>query len=189
MEPLTVHIDTTDSVDTRELAAVAARTFPLACPPSTPAENIASFIDTNLSATRFAEYLADPQRAILTARQDGRIIGYAMLIRGISEDADVQQAVEIRPAAELSKLYLLPDYHGKGVSTVLMDTTLATAAEWGVRSVWLGVNQGNQRAQRFYVKSGFKVNGTRTFELGAHREDDYVMVRELHRRGGQRHQP
>jgi ribosomal protein S18 acetylase RimI-like enzyme len=181
VEPLTlaVHIATTDSVDAQELAAVAARTFPLACPPSTPAENIASFIEANLSATRFAEYLADPQRAILTARRDGRIVGYAMLIRGVADDTDVQRAVEVRPAAELSKLYLLPDYHGKGVSTALMDTTLATAAEWGVRCVWLGVNQGNQRAQRFYVKSGFKVNGTRTFQVGARRENDFVMVREL----------
>ena len=184
MEPLTlaVHIATTNSVDTDELAAVAAQTFPLACPPSMPPENIASFIDTNLSATRFAEYLANSQRAILTAQQEGRIVGYAMLIRGgygVSEDTDVQRAVEIRPAAELSKLYLLPDYHGAGVATALMESTLATAAEWGVRCVWLGVNQGNQRAQRFYLKSGFKVNGTRTFQVGARRENDYVMVREF----------
>jgi ribosomal protein S18 acetylase RimI-like enzyme len=181
MEPLTlaVRIATTDSVDTDELAAVAARTFPLACPPSTPLENIASFIGTNLSATRFADYLADPQRAILIAQQEGRIVGYAMLIRGVDEDTDVQRAVEIRPSAELSKLYLLPDYHGAGTATTLMETTLATAAEWGARCLWLGVNQENQRAQRFYVKSGFKVNGTRTFQVGARRENDYVMVREL----------
>jgi ribosomal protein S18 acetylase RimI-like enzyme len=176
---LAVHLATTDSVDAHELAAIAARTFPLACPPSTALENIASFIDTNLSATRFAEYLTDPQRAVLTAQQGGRIVGYAMLIRGVDDDTDVQRAVEIRPAAELSKMYLLPDYHGGGVSTALMELTLATAAEWGVRCVWLGVNQGNQRAQRFYTKSGFKINGTRTFQVGARRENDYVMVREI----------
>jgi ribosomal protein S18 acetylase RimI-like enzyme len=185
VEPLTpaVHIAThftsTDSVDTEELAAVAAQTFPLACPPSTPPENVASFIAENLSATRFAEYLADPQRAILTARRDGRIIGYAMLIQGVSADTDVQRAVEIRPAAELSKMYLLPEQHGSGASTALMDAALATATAWEVRSVWLGVNQENQRAQRFYVKSGFQVNGTRTFQVGTRREDDFVMVREL----------
>ena len=83
------------------------------------------------------------------------------------------------PGRELSKLYLLPDYHGSGVATALMDATLATAAEWGMRCVWLGVNQENQRAQRFYLKSGFKINGTRTFHVGARRENDYVMVREL----------
>src|SRR5262249_19303511 len=134
MEPLTlavVRIATPDSVDTEELAAVAARTFPLACPPSTAAENIASFIEANLSATCFAGYLADSQRAILTAQQDGRIIGYTMLIREV--DSDI-------PAAELSKLYLLPGYHGAGVATKLMERTLEIAAEWGARRVWLGVN-------------------------------------------------
>jgi ribosomal protein S18 acetylase RimI-like enzyme len=176
---LAVHLATTGSVDAHELAALAARTFPLACPPSTTLENIASFIDTNLSATRFAEYWTDPQRAVLTAQQDGRIVGYAMLIHGVDDDTDVQRAVELRPAAELSKMYLLPRYHGTGASTALMELTLATAAEWGVRCVWLGVNQGNQRAQRFYTKSGFKINGTRTFQVGALRESDYVMVREL----------
>jgi ribosomal protein S18 acetylase RimI-like enzyme len=184
MEPLTLTVriatrDSMDSVSTDELAAVAARTFPLACPPSTPPENIASFIDTNLSATRFAEYLADPRRAILTAQQDDRIVGYAMLIRGVDDDTDVQRAVEVRPAAELSKLYLLPDHHGSGGATALLETTLATAAEWGARCVWLGVNQENQRAQRFYAKTGFKVNGTRMFQVGDRRENDYVMVREL----------
>jgi ribosomal protein S18 acetylase RimI-like enzyme len=176
---LAVHLATADSVDADELAVVAARTFPLACPPSTALEDIASFIDTNLSPARFAEYLTDPQRAIFTARQDGRIVGYAMLIRGVDDDTDVQRAVEIRPAAELSKMYLLPDYHGSGLSTTLMERTLTTAAGWGVRCVWLGVNQENQRAQRFYTKSGFRINGTRTFQLGAHRENDYVMVREV----------
>ena len=181
MEPLTLLVRrvTTDSVDAHELADVAARTFPLACPPSIPAENIATFIETNLSAARFAEYLTDTGRAILTATDGGRIIGYAMLIRDVSDDADVQRAVKIRPAAELSKIYLLPDYHGAGPATELIQSTLATASEWGMSCVWLGVNQKNERAQRFYIKSGFTVSGTRTFQVGAGREGDYVMVREL----------
>ncbi len=183
MESLTpaVHLATTDSVDARELAAVAAQTFPLACPPTTDPENIASFVGANLSAARFAEYLIDPRRAVLTARRDRRIIGYAMLIRAVSDDSDVQRTVPLRPAAELSKMYVLPDYHGAGVATALMDVALATAEHWGVRCVWLGVNQQNQRAQRFYAKSGFAIGGTRTFQVGSRLESDYVMVRELRR--------
>ncbi|MBV8785195.1 MAG: GNAT family N-acetyltransferase, partial [Mycobacterium sp.] len=123
MEPLTVR--TPEPVDIEQLSAVAARTFPLACPPSIPPENIASFIAANLTPARFAEYLADPQRAILTAYHEGLIVGYAMLIRGVSDDADVQRAVRIRPAAELSKMYVLPDRHGCGVATALMSRTLA----------------------------------------------------------------
>jgi ribosomal protein S18 acetylase RimI-like enzyme len=170
MEPLTldVRVVTTGSVDTAELADVAARTFPLACPPAITPEDIASFVDANLSAERFAEYLADPRRAILTAAQDGRILGYAMLVRDADDDT-----------AELSKIYVLADHHGAGVSAALMDLGVSTAEAWGVRRLWLGVNQGNERAQRFYLKHGFTINGTRTFQVGARLENDYVMVREL----------
>lgn len=176
-----VRLATTDSVNARELAAVAAQTFPLSCPPETDPQNIASFVAANLSAARFTEYLSDPRRAVLTARQDGRIIGYAMLIRGVADDSDVQRAVRLRPAAELSKMYVLPDHHGAGVAAALMERALATAEHWGVRCAWLGVNRQNRRAQRFYTKNGFAVSGTRTFQLGARRENDYVMVRGLPR--------
>ena len=176
MEPV-VRIASASTVDAAELAAVAARTFPLACPPSVTPTNVASFIDANLSDARFAEYLADPRRRILTVSWDARIVGYAMLIRGIGDDPQVQRAVHARPAVELSKMYVLPDNHGSGVSTALMDAALAAAAEWGAGCVWLGVNQENHRAQRFYKKCGFTVNGTRTFQLGGHDENDYVMVR------------
>lgn len=174
-----VHLATTDSVDPAELASVAAQTFPLACPPTATAENIASFVDAHLTAERFAQYLSDPQRAILTARHDGRIVGYAMLVRGVSDDEGVRRAVELRPAAELSKMYLLPDHHGSGESSALMQRSLAVASDWQVRCLWLGVSRANQRAQRFYAKSGFTVSGTRTFRVGAHLENDYVMIREV----------
>jgi GNAT superfamily N-acetyltransferase len=176
---LAVRVATPDSVDIAELAAVAAHTFPLACPRSAPQANITAFVEANLSTTRFTEYLADPRRVILTASHDDRVVGYAMLIRGVGDNPDVQQAVRVRPAVELSKMYVLPDNHGGGVSTALMDAALAAAAEWRAGCVWLGVNQENRRAQQFYKKCGFTVSGTKTFQLGAHDEDDYVMIRQL----------
>jgi ribosomal protein S18 acetylase RimI-like enzyme len=170
---------TAGSVDLAELASVAARTFPLACPRSVTPANVASFIDANLSDARFAKYLADPERLVLTASHNDQIVGYAMLVRGVGDDPDVQQAVRVRPAVELSKIYVLPDHHGSGVAAALMDAALARAAAWGAGCVWLGVNQKNQRAQRFYQKCDFTVNGTRSFQLGAHIEHDYVMVRRV----------
>jgi ribosomal protein S18 acetylase RimI-like enzyme len=179
VEPV-VRIATASTVDAVELAALAASTFPLACPPSVALADVTSFIDANLSDTRFAEYLADPQRRIFTAGPAGRIIGYAMLIAGVSDDPEVQRAVEIRPAAEISKMYVLAAHHGSGVASALMDAALAAAAaEWGAGCVWLGVNQKNERAQQFYQRCGFTVNGTRSFRLGTHTESDYVMVRPL----------
>jgi ribosomal protein S18 acetylase RimI-like enzyme len=177
VEPV-VRVATADSVDAVELAAFAARTFPLACPPSVASHDIASFIDANLSNARFADYLADPQRLILTTNDDDdRITGYAMLIGGVSDDPDIQRAVHIEPAVELSKMYVLPALHGSGVAAALMSAALSAAAGRGAQCVWLGVNKKNQRAQRFYHKHGFIVSGNRTFRLGDHTESDHVMVR------------
>lgn len=49
---------------------------------------------------------------LLTATSAGRIVGYAMMIRGVPDDPDVLRAVTLRPAVELSKMYVLPDSHG-----------------------------------------------------------------------------
>jgi ribosomal protein S18 acetylase RimI-like enzyme len=73
-------------------------------------------------------------------------------------------------------MYVLPDSHGAGVSAALMSAALSRAKELDAQCVWLGVNQNNQRAQRFYTKHGFSINGTKTFRLGTGLENDYVMV-------------
>ena len=96
---LTLQIDraTTELADA--LAEVAARTFPLACPPSSTSEDIDAFIAENLSADRFARYLTDPDRTVLAARRDGRILGYAMTVRGVPDDPDVQRAADSHAGA------------------------------------------------------------------------------------------
>ncbi|MGV0742412.1 N-acetyltransferase [Mycolicibacterium sp. XJ870] len=180
-------VDVALPADLPELAAVAATTFPLACPPSATPDNIAAFIAENLSEERFGGYLGDPERIVLVAREAaharseiaGAITGYAMLIHGLPEDDDVQRAVPRRPALELSKIYVLPDHHGAGAASALMNAALQRAVDLGVSCLWLGVNQENRRAQRFYAKHGFRINGTKTFQLGAGIEKDYVMVRPL----------
>ena len=153
------------------LANVAAATFPLACPPSVTAEDVATFIDAELSTARFAEYLADPDKRVLTVNTGGRIIGYAILVHPAGE-----------PAVELSKFYLLPDHHGTGAATALMRAALDMAGASGAagaQTIWLGVNRNNDRAQGFYRKSGFEVTGSRTFEVGNATEHDLIMSRRL----------
>jgi ribosomal protein S18 acetylase RimI-like enzyme len=176
---LPVIVSTASESDLPELASVAAQTFPLACPPSVAPENVAAFIAANLSAEKFSSYLRDPERRVFVARSGGRILGYAMLIHGVPDDATVQEAVSVRPAIELSKLYVLPAAHGAGAASALMEAVLEYATSAAVAAVWLGVNQKNERAQRFYAKHGFTRTGVKTMTLGGHVENDYVMLREL----------
>jgi len=163
--------------DAGRLHELAAATFRLACPPGTTEEAVADFLATTLSETSFSGYLADPSRTLLIAEVDGTPIGYTMLVFVDPADAEVAAAVTVHPIAELSKFYVLQDQHGAGVSAALMTATLAVARERGSAGVWLGVNQLNGRANRFYEKHGFAIVGTKGFELGGRREDDFVRER------------
>jgi diamine N-acetyltransferase len=165
------------AADAASLAAVAAATFPLACPPHTTEEAKADFIATHLSEASFDAYLADPERDLFVAELDGRAVGYTMLVAGEPSDADVAAALTTRPTIELSKVYTLADVHGAGAGAALVATSIDAARARGAAGVWLGVNQENARANRFYEKSGFALVGTKRFLVGDRYEDDYV--REL----------
>jgi ribosomal protein S18 acetylase RimI-like enzyme len=164
--------------DAAELHDVAARTFALACPPGTLQSDIDAFIALHLSRERFEEYLKDDLRILLLAEVDGAPVGYAMLVRGPVTDPDVRAVVD-DGTIELSKLYVLADNHGRGVASELMRATLQAAAETGATSCWLGVNQKNVRAAKFYAKHGFEVVGTKRFLVGEQWHNDHVRLRPL----------
>ena len=88
-------------------------------------------------------------------------------------------SIRIRPTAELSKCYVRAEAHGSGTAAALMAATLDAARERGAAGSWLGVNQENVRALRFYGKNGFEQVGIKRFLVGERYEDDYVLERAL----------
>ena len=168
--------------DAGALAQLAVATFPLACPPDSPAEDIAAFIAANLGPAQFTAYLADPARVVFVAQAgpangSGRLLAYTMLVDVPPSDADVAAVVPEPDTLELSKFYALPETHGLGIGGALMEAGISWAAENGDRPLWLGVNTENQRARKFYTKHGFSIAGSRSFQLGNRVEHDHVMVR------------
>jgi diamine N-acetyltransferase len=162
------------------LHKLAAETFGLACPPGTLPSDVDAFIARHLSEERFIEYLADPSRIVLMAHaENGDPVGYSMLVRGPITDPDVRALVDNTTTVELSKFYVLLDSHGSGVAATLMAATLEAAATTGAETVWLGVNQKNVRAGKFYTKNGFEIIGTKRFLVGEQWHDDHVRLRPL----------
>jgi GNAT superfamily N-acetyltransferase len=174
------------SADAAELSAVAAATFPLACPPGMAKADIDAFVAMNLSPAKFAAYLADPSSVILVARtgtdapdsaQGPRgIVAYALAHLREPADGVIGALLPATPSAELSKFYALPGAHGSGLAAALMAAVKEAATRRGARAMWLGVNQENIRAQRFYAKSDFKIAGPRTFMVGGQQNQDHVMT-------------
>jgi GNAT superfamily N-acetyltransferase len=195
---MSVVIRTANVEDAAGLSELAAATFGLACPPHTSDEDKADFIARMLSEQRFTEYLSDTERQILLAEwvpagdeidpQAGalsdsgravRAIGYTMLVFADPTDADVIGSISIRPSVELNKCYVRQSHHSAGVAATLMAESLDAARSRGAIGVWLGVSEVNERAKRFYAKSGFEHVGSRHFSLGGRLEDDWVMERAL----------
>jgi ribosomal protein S18 acetylase RimI-like enzyme len=161
------------------LHGLAARTFALACPPGTLQSDIEAFITQHLSRESFDRYLADPRRILLIVEADEVAAGYSMLVQGPIADPDVAALVDESTSIELSKFYLSADRHGSGLAAALMQATLREATATGAQFCWLGVNQQNVRAAKFYAKQGFEVVGVKRFKVGDEWHDDHVRRRPL----------
>lgn len=172
------------AADAQALADVAAATFPLACPPGLPREDVDAFVEQQLSPDRFGRYLADPSRVLLVEDPggDAPLAGYTMVVLGEPSAEDVAATIRIRPTAELSKCYVREDQQGHGIALALLERSLLAAAEHGAAGMWLGTNAANARARRFYERAGFQQVGTRRFKVGGRLEHDVVMERALHPR-------
>jgi len=165
--------------DAELLHDLAARTFGLACPPGTPQSDVDAFVAAHLSVDSFRGYLADPDRILLLVAADDTPVGYSMLVDGPITDPDVAAVVDEKVSIELSKFYLDLDRHGSGAAAALMTATLAEAAGTGAEFCWLGVNQENARAAKFYARHGFEVVGEKRFRVGDDWHDDHVRLRPL----------
>lgn len=197
--PTPMRIREAGPADVEALAALAARTFPDACPAWLGREDMDAFIAENLSAERFGEYLADPHWLVLVCEDAGEggtgFAGYTLCLlpeadgaAGIEEGAPVNATVDgvVRdgPLVELSKFYVDRAWRGSGVSGALWRATLAGLSQrtrqWREPFVWLGTNEGNRRARKAYRKMGFEEVGERTFMVGDEPNSDVIFARRIH---------
>ena len=66
---------------------------------------------------------------------------------------------------ELNQFYVAAESRGKGIAKTLIDEVEQRLAANGVRTAWLACAIGNNRASRFYEKSGWHLATTFTHNL------------------------
>jgi diamine N-acetyltransferase len=157
---------------------VASATFGLACPPGTDQEDIDRFISETLSVESFRDYLASFRHEIFVSLDGGLAVGYAMVVRPPVPE-EIAPMLRGPRSMELSKIYVRSSHHGGGVAGALLAEVIDLARAEGMSSVWLGVNQKNDRANRFYAREGFEQVGEKHFQVGSRLEDDFVREKRL----------
>lgn len=137
-------------------------------------EDVAEYVGATYNSERQARELADPTFGYLVLDGGGEAAGFALVCAG--HDCPAVPGADV---VELVRFYIRGPWQGRGLGRTLMDSVLAEARRLGGRRIWLSVWERNARAIAFYECMGFRVAGTQYFQLGADRQNDYVMVLHL----------
>ncbi len=125
---------------------------------------------------RIAQAAAQAGNCLLVADVDGQLVGL-LQVQGHAADRE-------RHAATLT-LGVLQSHAGQGIGRQLMRAALAWARSAGLRRLELTVQQPNERARLFFLRTGFQVEGTRRCALfvhGRYVDEQYLSI--LLTRGG-----
>lgn len=137
------------------------------------AEDLALFEAKAYSEEAVAAEIADPARAQWVAQApDGVIAAY------IHVGPCKLPHEDVRPGdSEIYQLYVLADWQGEGLGRRLLDIALDWLGEQRPGPVWLGVYSENLRAQAVYARYGFVKVGDYEFEVGDHRDHEFIFRR------------
>jgi ribosomal protein S18 acetylase RimI-like enzyme len=160
--------------DAASLSVIAERTFRDTFAVDNSEENINLHCARKFGAEIQSEEISDPQMTTLLAEVGSELVGFAQL-RLAHTTACVAGA---RPA-ELHRIYVSSNWHGRGVANELMRGVYAAAIRAGSDCVWLGVWERNLKAIAFYRKCGFSVVGDHTFMLGRDRQRDLILAAQV----------
>jgi len=154
--------------DAEAISQLASLTFPMACPISTPTDDLKSYIESHLNVECFKSILKLSEKIVHAIDFKDKIIGYSMLSLR-PEPLGISKADGI---VELTRCYVLAEFHGVGHAKSLVSTTLQSVSG----SVRLLVNDENERAIHFYKRLGFSPLGETYFYVGEDKHRDLVMV-------------
>ena len=149
--------------DVAALAVIARQTFYDTFTGTCTDEDMRSFLDEHYNEEQLGKELLDIETFCFFAEADGKAMAYLHF----KEDYKNFPTIKKWKALELKRIYVLKEFHGKGIAQKLMDYFLNFAAEKKYEAVWLGVWEHNIRAQKFYEKYGFVNSGyTHDFPIG-----------------------
>lgn len=156
------------------LAKLAEKTFRDAFAQLNNKENFESYVARSFTENKIRSELLDSVSTFFIARLKDQWVGYAKLYQSPPPDC-----VKQLPAIELSRLYSMPQYLGRGIGPALLEACISHARNRAFKSLWLGSWKENRRGNAFYAKMQFKIIGTKTFALGSEIQEDYVFAKPI----------
>jgi len=137
-----------------------------------PAADLAVFERDSYGEATVARELADPAHRTWVAQDAaGELVAYCHVGPGKLPHPDFREG-----DGELYQLYLRGTAQGAGLGKRMLDLGLDHLAATG-RPIWIGVWQGNVKAQHVYAGRGFAIVGEYQFRVGDWLDDEFIMRR------------
>ncbi|MCF8321866.1 MAG: GNAT family N-acetyltransferase [Flavobacterium sp.] len=160
--------------DSKQLQKISRQTFFETFSSSNTEENMQKYLAERLSSDKMYNELNDENSEFYFAKIGNAIIGYFKLNFGVS-----QTELKDLGAAEIERIYVLKEFHGKKIGQILYDKAIEIAKQRKVDFVWLGVWEENLKAINFYKRNGFVAFDKHIFKLGEDEQIDIMMKLKL----------
>jgi diamine N-acetyltransferase len=134
-------------------------------------------------STAQIDYMLERMYALEILRKEMRLQG--IHFRRLLADKKFAGFASFGPAdkpgvMKLHKCYLLPELHGQGYGSLLLQHCEREAARLGASCLILAVNKCNAKAIAAYRRNGFTVTEAVVTDIGGgYVMDDFVMAKEL----------
>lgn len=157
-------------IDLIDLQSISKLTFCQAFEQFNTADDMQLYLKNCLSIEQLSKEMETAASSFFLAKIDGETIGYLKLNCGISNQNELEGQ-----GLEIERIYVVEEYHGKGIGQELYAFAEEKATEIRATHLWLGVWEHNPRAIRFYEKLGFEPFGNQKFILGKDIQTDILM--------------
>ena len=160
--------------DAAALSSFAARLFVESYAHLMKRSELDAYVAAHFAPAKQESELNSSRGTTFLALDDG-IIGYAQIVEGNLPEC----GIDARKPAELKRIYVDHNWHGRGVAQQLLQLVQQEAQRRACDRLWLAVWEINDRAISFYRKNGFQIIGRQGFPIGNEVQSDHVMAKPL----------
>ncbi len=137
-------------------------------------ENMQHYLNENLSLDSMKKEITNPFSQFFFAKVDNKLIGYLKI-----NFPNSQTDKSFPESLEIERIYVLKEFHQRGIGRLLMEKAISVAKENKYNAVWLGGWEHNLKAINFYKKQNFVEFGSHVFMLGDDKQIDILMKLNL----------
>jgi len=156
--------------EVKALRDLAEETFLAAFAAVNTPENIAAYVSKVFTLAHVTSEYNNPESRFYFIKNKEEVAGYLKLNMG-----DAQSEQSLSDAVEIERLYIRQAFQGAGLGAATMAKAVQMATELGMKWLWLGVWDQNDRAIALYEREGFVAFDQHDFYLGAELQQDILM--------------